>query len=141
MTPEQLELVGRSAERIEASAERFSDSFYTRLFEIDPMARSLFPDDMSAQRSKLTDEVVFLAEVASDLEGFVARAKELGARHRGYGVRVHDYASVKVALIHALAAALGEAWSDQTEAAWTKLYDLVAETMLEGATGELFSRT
>ena len=141
MTPEQLEMVASTSAVIEESSERFAEAFYDVLFSAAPELRPMFPDDMAAQRAKLVDEVVFLAEVASDLDGFVARARALGARHRHYGVRAHDYDVVLTAMMSALQEILGEGYTAEVAAAWRLLYRLTAETMLEGATGELFVET
>lgn len=133
MTPDELDHVARSATVVEAHGERFATSFYRHLFTNWPDTRHLFPDDLGAQRSKLTAEVVFLAEVASDFEGFVARARELGARHREYGVSADHYAAVEAALLHGLADVLGDGFTDAVADAWRRLYRIIAETMLDGA--------
>lgn len=133
MTPEQLDEVARSAALVERRAESFSTAFYERLFAEWPEARGLFPADLTAQRAKLTDEVVFLAEVASDFDGFVVRARELGARHRGYGATSHGYEAVGSALLAGLAAALGDDLTAEVADAWRGLYRIIAEAMLDGA--------
>jgi hemoglobin-like flavoprotein len=48
-------------------------------------------------------------------------------------VRADDYKTVGAALFEAVAAALGEGFDEPTREAWTIAYNLVAETMLEGA--------
>lgn len=140
MTPEQIELVRRTALVVEDDSGRFGHVFYERLFQLDPQARSLFHVDMVDQQQKLVDEVAFLAAAVDDFPGFVQRAHALGERHRGYGVRPVHYGVVQVALIDALSATLGEEWTDDAATAWRRLYALVAETMLEGAAPQLFER-
>lgn len=139
MTPEQLEIVASTALVAEGQPARFARAFYDALFQIEPAARGLFADDMSEQEAKLVSEVVFLAEVASDLDGFVERAQQLGERHHGYGVRFSHYDAVGEALLAALAAVLGDDFTPEVGDAWTRLYLLVSETMLEGASGRAFS--
>jgi hemoglobin-like flavoprotein len=139
MTPEQLETVAQTAEVVEADAERFSTVFYDHLFTNWPAMRALFPDDLTAQRVKLADEIVFLAEVASDFDGFAARTRELGARHRHYGVKVDDYAAVESALLAGLASVLGDGFTPEVSAAWRRLYTILVETMLDGARAGTFS--
>ncbi len=56
-----------------------------------------------------------------------------GARHVAYGVRAADYQTVGDALFAALAAVLGDGFDAQTREAWMLAYNIVAETMLEGA--------
>jgi len=49
-------------------------------------------------------------------------------------VRAADYQTVGAALLDALAAVLGESFDAPTRQAWVLAYNLMAETMLEGAT-------
>lgn len=133
MTPEQLTLVGATAAVVEADQERFSASFYDRLFAVAPSVRALFPDDMDDQRRKLADGFAFLVGAVHDVPTFVARAHVMGAAHRRQGVRPDHYQVVEAVLLGALADVLGAGWDDPTRLAWRRLYRLVAETMLEGA--------
>lgn len=139
MTPEQLDIVATTAADIAAEPARFADAFYDRLFEISPDARELFPDDMGVQKAKLVDEVEFLAAAAKDLDAFVARAADLGARHHQYGVRVEHYPGVELALVAGIEAVLGGAATVEVHEAWSRLYRLIAETMIEGASHDLFA--
>ena len=49
------------------------------------------------------------------------------------GVRAGHYRVMGESLMAALGAALGPAWTDELAEAWSLAYDLVAETMLQGA--------
>ena len=137
MNQEQLRLVETDAAAITDRSERIAAAFYQCLFDLDPDARRLFPDDMAAQQQKLIDELQALVELGITLssgsgEAFAARAHALGSRHRDYGTDVGHYETVGVALLHALEAELPE-WDDAHRVAWSRLYQLVAQTMLEGA--------
>jgi hemoglobin-like flavoprotein len=138
MTPEQLDLIASTATVVLADT-RFSERFYERLFEADPASRDLFPDDMAAQRAKLVDELSFMVAAAEDLDAFVERTRALGDRHTAYGATPAHYGSVGAALLGALADVLGAAWTPEAQAAWQQLYELIAETMLEGASGSMFA--
>jgi methyl-accepting chemotaxis protein len=48
-------------------------------------------------------------------------------------VRVAGYQTVGAALLDALAAVLGDSFDVPTRQAWAAAYNLIAETMLEGA--------
>jgi nitric oxide dioxygenase len=122
-----------------ADADAFADAFYGTLFEISPGSRALFPADMTAQRGKLVDELVFLVGAARDLDAFVERARELGRRHVDYGVSAADYDAVGAALLTAVADRVGDAWTPAHQQAWTKLYRLIADVMREGADSQLFA--
>jgi hemoglobin-like flavoprotein len=140
VTPDQLALVRETASTIDAAGDSFAERFDDHLFARHPAARRLFPDDTTTHRSQLTDEIVFLvAAAAADLPALLERARALGARHRHYGVRAADYPLAGEALVAAVGDVAGGAWSAEAAAAWRRMYALIAETMVEGASGELFS--
>jgi len=134
MTPDELQRVQRSFAQAQASADELARSFYDHLWGLAPEVRSMFPEDMVAQRQKLLDELAAIVAAVSDLGALVARTAPLGARHVEYGVEPDHYELVGEALQAALADVLGDDWDAETASAWAYAYDLVAETMLRGAT-------
>jgi hemoglobin-like flavoprotein len=139
VTPDQLDIVATTADRIEIDPRRFADAFYNHLFDIAPHTRQLFPDDLAAQKVKVVEEFTFLANAAADLDAFVARASDLGSRHHDYGVHAADYSAVEAAMMAGIVAVLGAEATDEVLGAWRRLYRLIAETMIEGATSELYT--
>lgn len=142
MTPDELALIVSDGEALRALPDVFADTFYATLFELAPATRSLFPDDLVAQRGKLVHELGFLIDAATaiddGLDDFVARATALGRRHVDYGVTTHDYAPVGGALMAALRSCV-DGWDEAHDIAWMKLYRLIADVMREGAESNLFS--
>ena len=143
MTPEELELITADGHVVRGCPDDFARSFYATLFELAPETRELFPEDLTAQRGKLVNELLFLVDTATDheglgLDGFIARARELGKRHAGYGVTNRDYAPVGAALVAALRSCV-PAWDDDHDVAWRKLYRLIADVMREGAESGAFA--
>lgn len=140
MTPTDLALVEHDAAVFTERPDEFARAFYATLFDLAPESRGLFPDDMTAQRVKLTDELRVLLEAADvlrsggSLDGFAARARDLGRRHREYGVSAAAYAPVGVALVAALRDTI-DGFDDEHAGAWERLYQVVADTMREGALG------
>ena len=62
-----------------------ADLFYDHLFEIAPAVRSLFPDDLVAQKKKF---IVMLATAVNNLDQIgkiIPAVEELGKRHASYG--------------------------------------------------------
>ncbi len=144
MTPDELALIDADGDIVRSAPDEFATVFYATLFELAPSTRALFPDDLVAQRGKLVDELGFLIDAATSstasdggLDEFLARAGELGRRHVGYGVSGHDYGPVGQALIAALRSSI-DGWDANHEAAWSKLYRLIADVMREGAEADLF---
>ena len=134
MNAERKRLVQQSWESISRDHDRVAIAFYDRLFEIDAAARSLFAKtDMIEQRVKF---VVMLGEIVRNLdlpEELIPSVSALGRRHRDYGVREIDYDRVREALFGALAAEVGEGFTDELRDAWEEAYALTAGVMKRGA--------
>jgi hemoglobin-like flavoprotein len=133
MTPEQIKLVQSSFERVGPDLPALATRFYQELFGRDPALRALFTTDMALQKIRFAEKLTEIVRAFPRLDELLAHTRALGARHVGYGVRVADYEAVGEALVAALAAVLGDSFDTQTREAWRIAYNLVAETMLEGA--------
>ena len=107
--------------------------FYQELFRRDPALRSLFTIDLAEQQVRFARKLTELVEAMPRLDELLAHTRALGARHVGYGVRAADYQTVGAALFDALAAVLGDGFDPETRQAWVLAYNLMAETMLDGA--------
>jgi hemoglobin-like flavoprotein len=133
MTPEQIALVERTLAAVAPMMDMVAADFYRRLFAADPTLVGLFKNDPAVQRAKFAAELQEIMASIRRHEAFLARARALGARHAGYGVRATHYRAVGAALLEALGAALGEAWTAEVEQAWRLAYNLTAESMMAGA--------
>lgn len=132
MTPEQVTLVLDGVARLRPRLDRTADAFYRDLFEQHPQLRAMFPKDLSRLRLKFADELSTIVRAIPDFPSFFETARALGTRHVGYGVRAAHFAMVRPALLGAIAAELGEAWTPAMAAAWTAAYDMISEAMLLG---------
>ena len=133
MTPEQITLVQSSFERLGPQLSAMATRFYQELFGRDPALRDLFTTDLTQQEVRFAEKLTEIVRAMPRLDELLAHTRALGARHLGYGVRAADYETVGAALLAALAAILGISFDAPTRQAWTLAYNLVAETMLEGA--------
>jgi len=131
MNPEQIELVLESYEGVRGDPQ-LTERFYELLFAAEPSARPLF-QHLDATERKFAEELEVLAACLRDIDRFEARALSLGARHRGYGVSSRHYTAAGIALVQALGERLGPAFTEEMATAWSAAFDLVAETMLDGA--------
>jgi len=107
--------------------------FYQELFGRDPSLRPLFSTDPALQEARFAEKLTEIVRAMPRLSELLAHTRDLGARHVGYGVRVAHYQTVGDALLDALSAVLGDEFDAATREAWAIAYNLVAETMLEGA--------
>ncbi len=133
MTDTQITLVQASFKKIELVEEEAAVLFYARLFELDPALRRLFKEDMSEQRFKLMEMLEFTVQGLEKLDELVPAVRALGARHVGYGVKTEHYETVGSALLWTFGHALGEEFTADMKDAWTEVYNLLAETMQDGA--------
>jgi hemoglobin-like flavoprotein len=131
MNGEQIDLIRRSFEQI--STEGLAESFYDHLFSIQPALRLLFPDDFGEQKEKLLLMLGAAIEMLDEPEKLIPVLEESGRRHALYGAREEHYATVGAALLEALRESIAADFTPETEAAWTRLYEEMSETMKRGA--------
>jgi hemoglobin-like flavoprotein len=129
VTPQQIELVQSSFKKVVPIADTAADLFYDRLFEIAPEVRPLFPDDLSEQKKKLMTMLATAVTNLHRLDTIVPAVKDLGRRHRGYGVSAAHYAPVGAALLWTLEKGLGADFTSDVKAAWTDTYTALAGVM------------
>jgi len=133
MDTSSIALVESTFTAVRPLADQLSRLFYERLFQLDPMVRTMFPADLAGQRQKLIDELEAIVDSLGRLHELVARTTDLGSRHAGYGVEPHHYDLVLDALLHALSVCIPQAMTPAATLAWRRAYHLIAETMLYGA--------
>lgn len=132
-------------------ADTVADLFYRRLFEIAPHYRSLFSEDMSAQKKKLIRMLAFIvksmewteeqwADDVNPEEDLMLVVLALGRRHTHlYRVPKEAYAAVGEALMWTLKQGLGDALDEKTASAWGLLYELLSKTMMMAGSVEVES--
>lgn len=129
MTPNQISLVQSSFKSVVPIAATAADLFYDRLFQIAPHVRPLFPADMSTQKVKLVGMLATAVSNLHQVETILPAVRDLGSRHRGYGVTDDYYRPVGEALLWTLEQGLGPAFTPDVKAAWTQAYAMLAGAM------------
>ncbi len=133
MTNEQIELVKKSFAKIAPISDNAAALFYAKLFDINPKLRELFKHDMKEQGRKLMQVLSYAVESLDEVETILPQVRALGARHVGYGVVERDYETVGTALLWTFEKALSREFTPKMRAAWTAVYQLLADTMKEGS--------
>jgi hemoglobin-like flavoprotein len=133
MTPEQITMVQSSFASLNSSLPVLTDHFYQELFDKDPSLRPMFTTEMVIQKVRFAEKLSEIVNSVDSLDEFLSHTRALGARHVHYGVRAGHYKTVGDSLLPALSAVLGDRFDPATREAWSLAYNLVAETMLEGA--------
>jgi hemoglobin-like flavoprotein len=131
MTPGQIALVEETLASVDRDA--LAVDFYRRAFAADPLLSTMFTTDPAIQRARFATELDEIVRALRTHDTFDPRVRALGARHRDYGVRSAHYRLMGEALRSALAAAVGDGWTDEVADAWARAYNLMAETMMLGA--------
>ncbi|HSU42354.1 MAG TPA: globin domain-containing protein [Polyangiaceae bacterium] len=146
LTESDRKAVRQSFRLVVPIADTAADLFYRRLFELRPTYRELFKDDIAAQKRKLLRMLAFIVraldykdtEWRDDVppeQDLMLVVLALGRRHADlYRIPNESYAVVGEALLWTLDYGLGEAFTQDVRAAWTRLYTLLAQTMRLGST-------
>lgn len=113
----------------------FAARFYTRLFELAPAARELFPADLQSQQEKFAQTIATIIGFVDDPAPLIAGLRQLGARHVAYGTQPLHYALVGEALLWTLDRASPGGLPDDARAAWLRLYGWIVSEMILGARG------
>ncbi len=136
MTPDQIDLIQESFEKVVPIADGAATLFYGRLFEIAPQVKPMFKNDLTEQGRKLMSALGLVVNGLTDLDAVVPVAKSLAVKHVAYGVQAEHYQPVGEALIWTLGQGLGEDFTDDTRDAWLAAYTLLATVMITEAYGE-----
>lgn len=134
MTPDQVELLKTTWRAILPNSTRAGELFYARLFEEAPGLRALFKGDLPDQCERFVTMLGSSVDALDTLDAFLPTLRDLGRRHRNeFGVKDEDYDTFRDALVWTLQRTLGMDLTPEAEEAWTAFYDLLAETMKQGA--------
>ncbi|MBK5971076.1 MULTISPECIES: globin domain-containing protein [Thiorhodovibrio] len=132
MTSDDIALVRSSWAQLQPQADQLGTALYQRMFNDNPDLRHLFKGEMDEQAHKLMRMVNRAVESLDDLQALDRVIKMMGARHSGYGVEDEDFPRLREALITTLAERLGSDFTAETRTAWIRVYDELAELMMEG---------
>jgi hemoglobin-like flavoprotein len=106
------------------------DAFYSKLFSYNHSLRKMFPSNMSRQYQKLMDMISTIIARLDKLDELTDEISAMAQRHVQYGVRPGHYKLVGNALLWTLKQGLGNDWTPEVEAAWTKCYALLSGAMI-----------
>ncbi|TPW13214.1 MAG: methyl-accepting chemotaxis protein, partial [Halothiobacillaceae bacterium] len=128
-----VDVVQETFELLKPQGEALVKRFYERLFARYPEAKKLFSNtSMESHAPKL---VAALALVVRGLEGQdfpLTVLQDLGVRHHRYGATNELYPPVAETLLATLEEFAGDLWTEEIQAAWQGVLNLVAEAMMSG---------
>ncbi len=130
LTDEQKQRVRSTFKEVERQAADIAQTFYDRLFEVNPQYRALFSSALSAQGMKLMQMITVTVASLDNPAALDNALLALGGRHVGYGVGAADYDALGAALLWTLEQKLGADWTPETAEAWRAVYGLLASGAL-----------
>jgi hemoglobin-like flavoprotein len=133
MTPQQVAFVKSSFSLVQPIATLAASKFYENLFKADPSLKPLFTGNMVHQGERLMSMIGTAVGMLDRPESLVPALRQLGIRHKVYGVRERDYATVGAALLLTLQQGLGDAFTQEVREAWTALYGVISFNMIDAA--------
>ncbi|GAC28496.1 methyl-accepting chemotaxis protein [Brumicola pallidula] len=133
MTPKQITTVQESWGKVKPIGPQAAQIFYQSLFEMDPSLKPLFKGDMIEQGSKLMTMLDAAVKLLNDPDKLIPALKKLGERHLNYGVKAKHYDTVGAALLKTLEIGLGDEYTVPVKRAWTAVYKILADTMIDAA--------
>lgn len=135
MNEHEIALIKGSWAKVVPIREQAAELFYGKLFELDPSVKPLFKGDMKEQGRKLMMLLHTVVTSLEKLDTLVPAVQDLGKKHIQYQVKAEHYDTVGAALLWTLGAGLGDAFTDEVKAAWTKAYVTLATVMKQAAYG------
>lgn len=136
MESNTITLVQESFEKVKPIAPVAAEIFYSKLFELDPQLKPLFPtgeEAMKTQGNKLMTMLGAAVAGLSNLDALIPVLKDLGKRHVAYKVEPSHYDTVGAALLGTLEAGLGDDFTPDVKEAWTSVYGTMSSVMIEAA--------
>lgn len=137
MEAETVTLVQESFEKVKPIAPQAAEIFYSKLFELDPALKPLFPTDkegaMKEQGNKLMTMLGAAVAGLNNLDALIPVLEGLGKRHVDYKVEPSHYDTVGAALLGTLEAGLGDDFTIDVKNAWADVYGTMADVMIKAS--------
>jgi hemoglobin-like flavoprotein len=131
LTTSQTKIVQTSFYQLIGEVSLAAQTFYDRLFELDPSLRMLFKSDMRAQGRKLMQTLLAVVDGLDNLDVLIPDIRNLGKRHVAYGVKREHYDTVGAALLWMLEQRLKDRFTPETKEAWAAAYQILVSVATE----------
>ena len=136
MESNTITLVQESFEKVKPIAPVAAEIFYSKLFELDPQLKPLFPsgeDAMKTQGNKLMTMLGAAVAGLTNLDALIPILKDLGKRHVAYKVEPSHYDTVGTALLGTLETGLGDDFTPEVKEAWISVYGTMSGVMIDAS--------
>lgn len=136
MEAKTITLVQESFEKVKPIALTAAEIFYSKLFELDPKLKQLFPNSSEAMKEQGNKLMTMLAAAVaglSNLDALIPVLQDLGKRHVAYNVKASHYDTVGAALLGTLEAGLGDDFTPEVKGAWANVYGTMSGVMIKAS--------
>jgi len=133
MSPEHIVLVQQSWQKIKPMTSEMAELFYNNLFEMDPLLKPLFKNNIKDQGNKLMTMLDAAIKLLDDPDKLLPAVQKLGVRHLEYKFEESHYKTVGAALIKTLETGLGNNFTETVKEAWLYVYQTLSQTMILAA--------
>ena len=135
MTPRQIRLVKDSFETAAPHRDRLAAIFFVELFAREPALRRLF-DEVPSRRAELFYGLAAVIASLDRLYPILPALEWLAIRNARRGVGERQYAAAGEALLAALEAGLGDAFTPELREAWIGARRMIVRLMVQAAADE-----
>jgi hemoglobin-like flavoprotein len=109
----------------------FYENFYKRLFDISPLSKNLFKNDMTQQGKMLVKVISLALSLAGNPGKFTEALEALAKRHFKYNVKAVEYGLVGEVLLWSLALVIGDTeYSAEMNDSWVRVYNLMLKIIV-----------
>jgi len=136
LTERQKILIVESFAQFEPIVQYSSKIFFDRLAEVEPSLGEQFSGETNVHSDKLATVLQIAVISVRNLDALVPMLKLLGSEYRSYGARPEYYEIFGDVLLWTLRQGLGEAYTEEVNEAWTTLYGIISEMMMQSKPAE-----
>jgi len=130
LTKEEIRLIQESWNTMTSKSKSTGEKFYNNLFGKHPEMAELFKGEIKEQSGALMRMVKTVVEGLNNPQIIIPAIQQLGRRHGEYGVKDEYYKEFGIILIDTIGAELGNDFDAKTKTAWEKLYETLADVMM-----------
>lgn len=131
LTEHQQQLVQSSFQVLVDHVDVAAQTFYDRLFTLDPSLQRMFRESSHVQGRKLMQMFLTLVNGLNDPADLIPDLRDLGRRHVSYGVKPEHFPVVGQALLYTVEQLMGDDFSPDMAAAWQATYNALQQIIIE----------
>lgn len=131
------EIIAETWQALGKRQTEFVEAFYERFFERFPAYRQFFPRTLHpAHLEKMVQTMALMAHLSEDKTIIAPHLHKLGAEHKPYDLKPHDFDNFKAVFLEVLGEHLAERWRPAVSRAWSEAFDRVLVPLMREGMGK-----